>query len=355
MLWRGRAQASGGADAGSFAGLNRTMICDKPSMHLSATGARFSQVRPGCMFHVFSFPNQRLLTMTEFDDELRAVNQDIDHIVEQKPHIKTLLDAFGPLILEKTRLLLEMGDSKRTIAVDEVRYLGGIPLIQQGNLFFPDDPWREMALAVSGAIQAGFPKLVGDMARLTEQITSGRVDAYDYFRAPEAPDEKMIKDWAEHIPMASDALVLFLTIMSGIILTKRAREVAETIAPLSWNKGYCPVCGSFPMLAVTKKNWQNWLQCSQCSHEWQFPRLKCPYCEHENPKETNYFFIESEKDDKAYTCDECKKYLITINRPAELRKVDHSITAIGLTHLDLLLQHKGYAPMAICVWNTWNT
>jgi len=293
--------------------------------------------------------------MTKIDDEVRVVDQDIDQIIEQKPHIKTLLDAFRPVILEKTRLLMEMAGSKRSITVDEIRYQGGISLIQQGNLFFPDDPWREMALAVSGAIQAGFPLFAGDIASLTEQIASGGVDAYDYFRSPEDADEKKIKEWAEQIPMAPDALGFFISIMAGIVLTKRAREVAETIAPLSWNKGYCPVCGSFPMLAVTKQNGQKWLQCSQCSHEWTFPRLKCPYCEHENPKETNFVYVDSEKDEKAFTCDKCEKYLITVNRPAELRNIDPSVTAIGLSHLDLLLQDKGFSPMAMCVWNTWSS
>jgi FdhE protein len=191
------------------------------------------------------------------------------------------------------------------------------------------------------------------MARLAEQIANGRVDVYDYFRSAEAPDEKKIRDWAENIPMGPEALGFFINITTGIILTKRAREAAETIAPLSWHKGYCPVCGGFPMLAVTKENGQKWLHCAQCSHEWKFPRLKCPYCEHENPKETNFFFVDSDKENKAFACDKCRKYLITINRPMELESIDPTITAIGLTHLDLLLQDKGFAPMAVCPWNTF--
>lgn len=291
--------------------------------------------------------------MKNNNDEIDAVSQEIDRIIEQKPHIKPLLDAFRPVILEKARLLLGMADSKRTIPVDEVKYLGGIPLIQQTNLFFPDDPWREMALAVSRAIQAGFPKLAEDMERLAEQITSGLIDAYGYFRPEEVPDEKRLKEWAEKIPMVPYALGVFINIMTGIILTERAREAAATIAPLSWNKGYCPVCGSFPMLAVTKEQGQRWLQCSQCSHEWTYPRIKCPYCEHENPKATNIYFVDSEKEEKAFTCDKCQKYLITINRPLPLRSIDPCITAIGLTHLDLLLQDKGFSPMAMCGWNTF--
>ena len=291
--------------------------------------------------------------MNNTNDEIDAVSQEIDRIVEQKPHIKPLLDAFRPIILEKTRLLLETADSKRTITVDEAKYLGGIPLIQQDNLFFPDDPWREMALAVSGAIQAGFPHIAGDMTRLKEQINSDLIDAYDYFRSPEAPDGKKIKDWAEKIPIDPDTLVVFINFLTGILLTKRAREAAATIAPLSWNKGYCPVCGGYPMLAVTKNQGHKWLQCSQCSHEWGYPRIKCPYCEHENPKKANFFYVDSEKEEKAFTCDKCQKYLITINLPLPLRSFDPCITAIGLTHLDMLLQEKGFSPMAMCAWNTF--
>jgi FdhE protein len=292
--------------------------------------------------------------MENIDNETHALNQDMDQIIEQKPYIKPILEAFRPIILANNRLLAKMKPNSKTFAVDEVKYLGGIPLIRQCQLFLPDDPWRDMALAVSGAIREGFPHLAGDMEQLAEQTRRGLVDPYDYFRSPADPDQKQLETWAEKIPMQPAALGVFISGMTRIILTKRARDVAEDLAPLPWKKGYCPVCGSFPMLAVTRENGQKWLQCSRCSHEWLFPRLMCPYCEHENPKETNVVYVENEKEDKVFTCDKCRKYLITINRPAVLQeKSDLSITAISLTHLDLMLQDKDFTPMAVCAWNTF--
>ncbi|MCK9294158.1 MAG: formate dehydrogenase accessory protein FdhE [Desulfobulbaceae bacterium] len=291
--------------------------------------------------------------MGKNNNEISAVNRDIDQIIEQKPYIAAMLDAFRPIILEKNRLLREMADSRTTLAVDEVKYRGGIPLIRQCRLFFPEDPWQEMALAVTGAIRTGFPHLAGDMERLAEQLKGGLVDPYDYFRSSADPDENQIKAWAEKIPIDPGALRFFISIMARIILTKRAREAAAAIAPLPWDKGYCPVCGSFPMLAVTREKGQKWLQCSQCSHEWLFPRLRCPSCDHENPQETNYQYVDNEKNEQAFTCGKCRKYLITINRPANLEKSDLDITAISLAHLDLLLQNQGFTPMAVCAWNTF--
>jgi len=291
--------------------------------------------------------------MTRNDTALCSINKDIERISTQKPYVKEILDAFRPMIIEKKRLLMEMQSNGKTFPLDQGKYLAGVPLVQQCDLFFPGDPWQKISLGVCKAIREGFPNLAENMERLAQQITSGQVNVFEYFRSSDDPDEKEIKAWAEKIPMDPGALGVFIHMAAGIILAKRAREAAEAIASLSWSKGYCPVCGSFPMLAVTKERGEKWLQCSQCSHEWVHPRLKCPYCEQESPMGTDVVFVDTEKEDKAFLCDKCKKYLITINRPAELEKTDPIITAIGLTHLDLLLQEKGFTPMASCLWNAF--
>ena len=137
------------------------------------------------------------------------------------------------------------------------------------------------------------------------------------------------------------------------MLAKKAWDMEAVLAPLSWKKGYCPVCGSFPHLAIIREKGQKWLQCSCCSHEWQFPRLACPYCEHEDPENTNYLFVEGKKEDTAFTCSKCSKYLVTSDHSGSLGRTNADLIALSLAHLDLILQEKGFEPMAECEWNTF--
>ena len=59
------------------------------------------------------------------------------------------------------------------------------------------------------------------------------------------------------------------------------------------------------------------------------------------------------KEDSAFTCDKCLKYLITSNQSGNLRQSHAELIALSLAHLDLILQEQGFLPMAECEWNTF--
>ena len=136
----------------------------------------------------------------------------------------------------------------------------------------------------------------------------------------------------------------------------RCREFARSmVRPREMKAYYCPVCGSFPHLAVIRDKGQRWLQCPQCSHEWSFPRMTCPYCEHEEPAGSSYLFVEGRKEEMAFTCERCQRYLVTIDKSGNLRWMNADLIAISLAHFDMLVQDKGFRPMAECEWNTFVT
>jgi FdhE protein len=158
--------------------------------------------------------------------------------------------------------------------------------------------------------------------------------------------------WAVKCSVSTAALRLFLRTVESVILSKRAVDMKEILAPLAWNRGYCPVCASMPMLAVTREQGQQWLQCSRCSHEWQFARLTCPACDHMTPDDTTYVYVEGKAEEQAFVCENCQKYLITTNQAGSLQAQCPEVLAMSLAHLDLILQDKGYSQMAVCDWNT---
>ena len=61
--------------------------------------------------------------------------------------------------------------------------------------------------------------------------------------------------------------------------------------------------------------------------------------------------MEDDKENSAYVCEKCRKYLVTVNRPENMRETDPDLTAISLAHLDVILQEKGFSPMALREWN----
>jgi FdhE protein len=291
--------------------------------------------------------------MENSNDRITFLKEDMERIRKEKPHVGTLLDAFSPLIMNEILLTEQVATKSISLAPDKLKTLGGIPLIKEHALFSPDDPWQDLALSTAAAIQEGFPTLAEEMNRLTARLRQNPEVLNDLFLEYGTTDENKISAWAEEMQVQPAALSLLIDSVRRIILTGRANNLAEEIADLTWNKGYCPVCGNFPMLAFLRVNGQRWLHCSSCHHEWTYPRPQCPWCEHETPDNTTYLFVDDEKENSAYICEKCQKYLITVNRAESLRDMDPDLTAISLAHLDVILQEKGYSPMATCGWNTF--
>lgn len=291
--------------------------------------------------------------MDSINSEIATLAEDIKQVRAEIPHVGSLLDAFGPLLLEKSRWLKGIQTYKKTFPVDPIKYVGGVPLIQQCQLFVPEDLWKSAGLSITKAIGQGFPNLAEDMADLSKLIGDEIFDCFSLIHpATESDDDQLAAQALDH-GVAVISLQLLQRFSARFMLTKRAQDMAPELAPLSWKKGYCPVCGSFPQLAIIRDKGQRWLQCSDCSHEWQFPRLTCPYCDHEDPENTHYMFIEGKKEDSAFICHKCRKYIITANRSEALRQTHPDLITISLAHLNIILQGKGFQPMIECEWNTF--
>jgi FdhE protein len=81
----------------------------------------------------------------------------------------------------------------------------------------------------------------------------------------------------------------------------------------------------------------------------------CPYCENEAQQGMNFFYVETRAQESAFTCDQCKRYLITLNRVSDLHEHDLDVSAISLTHMDIIMQEKGFIPMTVCEWNAFTS
>lgn len=283
---------------------------------------------------------------------LESLASCIDEIQNQKAHTRVLFEAFGPLMMERISFLASMEGEQTTFPVDSQRLEAGISLIQQNQLFLANDPWKQLAISAISAIFRGFPTLRDDMQRLKEQVDSDVVNFQDFFVQPASEETDLqVITWAVKCSVSAAAMELCLKAMERTLLSKRASDMKAIMMGLSWHRGYCPICSSMPMLAIIREQGQQWLQCSHCDHEWIYPRLTCPSCEHHSPDNTTYFYIETSPDEKAFVCEHCQKYLITVNQGGSLREQSPEVLAIGLTHLDIILQNKSYTPMATCEWN----
>ena len=110
----------------------------------------------------------------------------------------------------------------------------------------------------------------------------------------------------------------------------------------SWRRGYCPVCGGSPDLALLdKERGARWLICSRCDAEWLFQRMKCPYCGTEDQNALAYF-TDDEGRYRLYVCEQCRQYIKTIDLRLTESEIQLPLERLFTLSIDAQAQEQGY-------------
>ncbi len=150
---------------------------------------------------------------------------------------------------------------------------------------------------------------------------------------------------ADSIP--AEILVFLIKNTLSPLVEKYSECINPSIDLDSWESGCCPVCGHPPGLAELRKTSsgrQRYLFCSLCHTSWPFQRLKCPYCDNLEDKETEYLSFPDEENYRVDICNSCKSYIKTvINNNAGLSPV---LLDWSSQNVDDSAARKGYKRVA---------
>ena len=287
------------------------------------------------------------------NDETSEIKNIIERAVEQNPQSSEILKAFEPIITRQRQLAAQSSFKRLDCSlIDKEKLKAGVPVSRQINLFLPEDSLKEIALSMASAVKEGMPQLAENIDQISDLIQEGKINPADYFKVSPDGENKATDGWAKDLKISPSNASFLMSLVSRVVLERRAKEITAALGEFDWEKGYCPICGSFPSIAlIEEEGGKRFLHCSSCGHDWRFTRVICPYCEKEARKGMDYFYVENKTQESAFVCDKCKKYLVTLYRAGKVFARDMDISAISLIHMDMIMQEKGYEPMAICAWN----
>jgi len=148
---------------------------------------------------------------------------------------------------------------------------------------------------------------------------------------------------ADGINIDKKALTFFVYTSAKPSLSVYAQKLSgHNTSPGTWAKGICPVCGNSPGLAALEGQGERCLFCSFCWTKWRVQRIFCSFCENEDHESLHYFYSETESEYRMDTCDQCKKYLKTV----DVRKIDRPfyppLEQVSTLHLDMKAGEMGY-------------
>lgn len=124
--------------------------------------------------------------------------------------------------------------------------------------------------------------------------------------------------------------------------------LAERLAPLQaasrWRQGYCPTCGSWPLLGEYRGLEQNRaLRCGLCASEWTIDRLLCPFCGSRDHDGLGYLYAEGDEHRRAATCERCRGYVKILATLTAIPPIELPIYDLMTIHLDMVALERGYA------------
>jgi FdhE protein len=274
-----------------------------------------------------------------------------DRIKKAVSAVKAERPAYAEILAFYENIFLAQEDTKGHIDIEpiqvpkdllSVKLKERLPLINRAD-FAVDVKASEALLRKICQLAAKTNKVLAKASsKVVDALNKGTLEASGLFSKILSEDDTYFDGVAQELEIDRNVFVFFAysSITPSVCLC--AEQLATYLdKDTPWKRGYCPICGSLPALSILRGEGERSLICSFCSHEWQAPRIYCPFCDNMDQKRLHYFFSEEEKKYRVYVCDKCHKYIKTVDTRKTDRPVDPLVEQISTLHLDILAQEQG--------------
>ena len=275
--------------------------------------------------------------------EVAAAQAELTRLSEQTPLFAELAVQLNDvlLVLYAEPLRVVVPPLAREMAAEKLS--AGVPLLRGETL---DINWPAVTRRFQDVVGALAPRRADAAPGLAEAVCSGQLDIAELTAFVLAGQPQSVHERAEglglDVPLT--ASVLSLTLFPVLVPIRAGLE--PLLSASSWTEGYCPACGSFPMLGEFRGLEQiRFLRCGLCAAEWQFPRLRCPCCGNQDHRQLGYLHAQGEEGKcRSGTCEECRQYVKMVSTLTPLSPLQLLVTDVATVHLDLLAAERGYSP-----------
>lgn len=195
------------------------------------------------------------------------------------------------------------------------------------------------------------PDTQARVAPLVAAATEGRLDPNVLFTEAFVQHRDHLTEMALSAGVDEDFLGALAFLAVAPLLRAHASRLEpillllEDPAPdwLAWTRGYCPVCGGWPLLGELRGvELRQQLRCAGCGRGWRCRRMVCPYCGTDDYRQLRTLQVDGEQRFKLQVCEHCHGYLKIGNAfdppPAELLALDD----LASMHLDVAAIERGY-------------
>ena len=279
--------------------------------------------------------------------EVTAALEELERLEQERPELTgpiALVRDFLPLLYQEPVLdpvpALASGHAAAKLA-------GGVPLLRGEHLDLDIPAFHRRWLNVCAAMQRHRGGVDGD--RLAQALRNGSLNANALVAEFLTGGAQAIHGWADAFGLDPGLTATILRLTLFPVLARINVALAALRDSVPWSQGYCPTCGSWPLLGEFRGLEQTrFLRCGLCSAAWEFPRLRCVFCGTHDHHLLGYLHVDGEESHyRATTCDACRGYIKMVSTLGPLAGPQLFVAELATTHLDLAALARNYLPQPI--------
>jgi hypothetical protein len=210
------------------------------------------------------------------------------------------------------------------------KWARGVPAFRHEAIPVPEILEQLLPALCDALAQGG----AGDSAvHIKNALISGAVNAGSLLKVSLARNQKAIRTSSIHLGFAPDLVWLIGELGSSPLahhLQTRVLDPSIRRALPTWDRGYCPCCGSWPALiemlnghggpgrqGAAREGGARLLRCSFCAAAWELQSCRCIYCGNAGDRFVAAAPDLARRDRRVELCGDCGSYtkVLEVNAP----------------------------------------
>jgi len=274
--------------------------------------------------------------------ELAEATKRLDELARTRPAINAPVHAMRDVL---TALLAEpVGDASVSMTPEtaQSKLAAGIPLLRGEPAPGDQSALRKRWFAVTKAFEGHQGR--SDYQALAKAAKSGTLEPHLLLGEVLAGNLDVVGTAAASLGLDPSLMGTVLRLASLPMLAAVASRLEPLRSGNPWDRGFCPVCGSWPLLGEYRGLEQTrFLRCGLCAASWEFSRFRCPFCDERDHRQLAYIHADGEQDRwRAATCDSCHSYVKMVASLDSLSWPLLLVQDVATLHLDLAAADRGF-------------